>query len=250
MFISVSVNGLDLGVAFADDFFSKFGNHDGHYIVGLVAEAHLVRRLRQIGYDVRLVLSHNVEIREIRRGDFVYECVGDYGEVIKDMPEELRRVFREFCEEGVNIRVGCDGNVPVFLEGNPLFKMSVKGVIEHFISMSKSRLFGPLIMFYSDLEPLIAALGDEIESMLLFSCGIEIYDGDLYLRKFDRESSNPTRSRIMNPEQVLDEIEKVFERNGIYLEREFELGLEISNRKTLEEGLKNLAPRIEAGAVT
>jgi hypothetical protein len=67
---------------------------------------------------------------------------------------------------------------------------------------------------------------------------IEIYDGDLYLRKFDRESSNITRSRIMNHEQVLGEIEEVFEKNGIYLEREFELGLEISNRKTLEEELK------------
>jgi hypothetical protein len=42
----------------------------------------------------------------------------------------------------------------------------------------------------------------------------------------------------MNHEQVLGEIEEVFEKNGIYLEREFELGLEISNRKTLEEELK------------
>ncbi len=66
---------------------------------------------------MKFVLSHNIEVREIRKDGFLYERIEDYGEVVKNMPGELKKIVEEFCEEDVHIVVGDDGNTPVFLEG-------------------------------------------------------------------------------------------------------------------------------------
>lgn len=120
------MNNVALGHAVADDFFNKYGNCDGHNIVGLVAEAHLVKRLRSMGYEVMLVLSHNLEIRSIKRQGFSYDCVGEYGKVLEKMPAELKAVVEEMCEKGVDIEIEDDGDVPIYLEGRMLFKTSFK----------------------------------------------------------------------------------------------------------------------------
>ncbi len=44
-YVRVFVNCVELGEASVEDFFSKYGNRDGHNLVGLVAEAHFVRKL-------------------------------------------------------------------------------------------------------------------------------------------------------------------------------------------------------------
>ena len=101
-----------MGCVNLEDFFGKYGNCDGDNIVGLAAEVYFVRMLRGLGYEVELAVSHN-EVRWIRKGGFAYECVGDYGEVLKSMLDELKTVVQEFCEKGVDVLVESDGGVPV-----------------------------------------------------------------------------------------------------------------------------------------
>ncbi|MGC8962287.1 MAG: hypothetical protein ACP5K1_07620, partial [Candidatus Bathyarchaeia archaeon] len=113
-FISVRVNGLEVGSAVVDDFFSKYGNCDGNNIVGLTAEAHLVRMLRRAGYKVMLLLSHNVEIRRVEKEGFAFDCVGNYGEVLDKMPDELRAIIEGFCEKGVDVKIEDEGETPVY----------------------------------------------------------------------------------------------------------------------------------------
>ncbi|MBS7611838.1 hypothetical protein KEJ27_06485 [Candidatus Bathyarchaeota archaeon] len=156
------VNGVELGEALIEDFFSKYGNRDGHNIVGLVAEAYFVRELWKADYDVKFVFSHNIEVREIRKNNFVYECVRDYGEVVKNMPDELKKIIEKFCERNIHIAVEDDGNVPVFLERKPFFKTSVKKILKRVITNSERLFFPSLAIFDPEFEPLLLALGYEI----------------------------------------------------------------------------------------
>jgi len=87
--VEVKVNGILVGHAIIDDFFNKYGNCDGKNIVGLVAEAHFVNKLRSMGYNVRLLLSHNVEIIRVEHEHFSYECPRGYGEALERMPDEV-----------------------------------------------------------------------------------------------------------------------------------------------------------------
>jgi len=94
--VDVRVNRVFLGSVFVEDFFHKYGNRDGHYIPGLVAEAYFVRELCSLGYEVRFVVSHNIEVRWIGKDNTAYDCVADYGEVLERMPSELKTVFKNF----------------------------------------------------------------------------------------------------------------------------------------------------------
>lgn len=246
--VRVLVNGLELDIVSVEGFFSKYGNCDGNNLVGLVAEAHLVRQLWKAGYDVKFVLSHNIEIREIRKNNIVYECVRDYGEVVKNMPAELRKIVEEFCEKGVRIVVDDDGNVPVFLEGKQLFKTSIKKILDHIIVKSERTFFPSLAIFDPGFEPLLLALGYEIHVLLFFASDIDILDGGLHLRKLETTQDGTKGSKyfkIKNSDEILDRIEEIFEKNAIYLKRDWWAGLEISNSKTLGESLKLLNPMVK-----
>jgi len=221
--IKVMVNNVVIGNVIADDFFNKYGNCDGHNIVGLVAEAYLVKKLRSMGYEVMLVLSHNVEIRSIKRHGFSYDCVGEYGEVLENMPAELKAVVNEMCERGVDIRIENDGDVPVYLEDRMLFKTSFKRTLLKIIAAHGDRYLSPLIIFNSEFEPFLTALSYKLVLMLEYGANIPI-----------------KRLPLSRVENLLDDIESILAEKGLKLESDYCDGLKISNESELIEDLRGL----------
>lgn len=210
--MTVRVNGVVVGDAIADDFFSKYGNCGGQNMVGLVAEAHLVRRLRGMGFDATLSLSHNVEIRRITRQCFDYDCVGNYGEVLERMPSELKAEIEEMCEKGVDIRIEDDGEVPVYLEDRLLFRTSFKRILLRIFSECGKMRFPLLMLFDPEFEPFLAAISYELYLLLEYGSNISI-------------SGLPPDG----VESALDRFEGMLAARGIRLERDFWRGLKISN---------------------
>ncbi|MEM1538303.1 MAG: hypothetical protein QXQ28_05580 [Candidatus Nezhaarchaeales archaeon] len=216
--IEVRVNGVRIGLAIADGFFSKYGNSDGSNVIGLVAEAYLVRKLRSMGYKVLLAVSHNIEIRRIERDGFMYDCVGDYGEVIEKMPSELKAVIEEVCEKGIDIRVEDDGDVPVYFNGRLLFKMGLKNAVLRVLSTFKRGAITKFAIFHSEFEPFLTALSCEI--LFILEAGASIFE--------------LPQDEV---EKILDNAERTLKELGIHLEEDFDIGVKISNEKVLLEAL-------------
>jgi len=224
-YITIRVNGVRIGFAYLEDFFHKYGNCDGENLVGLVAEAYFVRRLRSLGYEVRFVISHNIEVRWIKRGDFAYECVDEYGKVLEKMPSELKAIVQELCEKGIDILIEDDGNVPVYFKEKLLFKKDVKRLLNEIISKHRDAYITTEIIFDEEFEPFLAALGMEL-----------IYRLDYRLKTYLHKLP-PDRF-----EEVLEYVEKVLAEKGVRLDEEFCTSLKISNEEELAKELLRLAP--------
>jgi len=224
--ITVRVNGVVLGCVFPEDFFQRYGNRDGHYITGLVAEAYFVRRLWSLGYEVRFAVSHNIEVRRIGKGDFAYDCVGDYDEVLERMPSELKTIVEEFCKEGVDIYVEDDGNVPVYFKDRLLFRKNFKKLLYDMVSKySDKYITKVMIIFDREFEPFQTALGIELIYLLEYL--------------FETPLQKLPTSRL---EGLLEEVEKVLEEKGLRLDKDFWTGLKVSNEEELKEELRKLTP--------
>lgn len=223
-FIDVSVNGVRIGSASPEDFFHKYGNSDGQNIIGLVAESYFVRKLWSLGYEVRFVYSHNIEVRWIRRGDFIHECVGDYGEVLKKMPGELKAIIEEICEKGLNISIEDDGDVPVYFKDKLLFKRDVKKLLYKIISKYRDGYITRGIIFDREFEPFLAALGMEL----------------IYMLDYRLETSLRTLP-ISNLEEVLNDVEKILSEKGIRLDEDIWTGLKIANDEELAGELSKIS---------
>ncbi|MEM3692594.1 MAG: hypothetical protein QXI39_01030 [Candidatus Bathyarchaeia archaeon] len=189
--VYVKVNGVPIGLAFVEDFFSKWGNCDGNNLVGLVAEAYLMRKLESKGYHTKLVFSHNIEMRRIEGEDFSYDCINDYGEVIKHMPEELKAIIEEFCGEGIDIKIENHGEVPVYFNEKMLFKTSFKKIYAYLSSFSE-KIITKLIIFHPNFEPFLMALS------YVFLIMLETYIEIFFFQKFQDKL-----------EKILDEVDKV-----------------------------------------
>jgi len=221
--IRVRVNGVFIGSVDPEGFFHKYGNCDGHNIVGLVAEAYFVRRLWRLGYEVGFVISHNVEVRWIKKEDLTYECVGEYGEVLEKMPAELKMIVKEFCEKGLDIQVEDDGNVPVYFKERLLFRKNFKKLLYEMISKQRDGFITTGIIFDREFEPFQSALGLELFYLL-------DYRLQTHLHKL------PTNKL----EEILENVEKILEEKGVRLDKEIWTGLEISNKNELAEELRKL----------
>lgn len=222
--IEVSVNGVRIGSAFPEGFFHKYGNSDGQNIIGLVAESYFVRKLWSLGYEVRFVYSHNIEVRWIRKGDFSHECVGDYGEVLEKMPEELKAIIEEICERGLNIIIEDDGDVPVYFKDKLLFRRDVRKLLYKIISKYRDGYITRGIIFDREFEPFLAALGMELIYML-----------DYRLK---------TSLRTLPPsklEEVLNNVEIILSEKGIKLDEDIWTGLKIANDEELAGELGKLS---------
>jgi len=214
--VEVKVNGILVGHAIVDDFFNKYGNCDGKNIVGLVAEAHFVNKLRSMGYNVRLLLSHNVEIIRVEHEHFSYECPRGYGEALEHMPDELKAIVKELCENGINIKVENGEGVPAYLEGMVLFKISFKDMLFRIISKYRSKYLTRLMIFDPKSEPFLMALSYELILLLEYASKMPV----LSLQ----------HSRI---KQLLDHVETILRHHGLRLERDYCYGLKISNDNEL-----------------
>ncbi|MBO3842942.1 MAG: hypothetical protein FGF48_11110 [Candidatus Brockarchaeota archaeon] len=225
-FVDIRINGVEMEGALVDGFFWKYGNSDGSNILGLTAEAHFVKKLRKLGYEVSLVISHNIEIREIKKGNFMYDCFRDYGEVVENMPRELKEVVKEFCKEGVDIRISDEDGIPVYLDGRFIFRAKFEEIILHMLSKIEDEFITNAVLFdprMEEFEPFLIALSYELMLMLEYEVNIPIFK-----LSYDRAR------------KVLDDVGRVFKKHGIHLERDPFSGIRISNRKTLCEELRNL----------
>ncbi|MCL7402476.1 MAG: hypothetical protein LZ168_06815 [Thaumarchaeota archaeon] len=222
--IGVSVNGVHIGSAFPEGFFHKYGNSDGQDIIGLVAESYFVRKLWSLGYEVRFVFSHNIEVRWITKGDFSHECVGDYGEVLEKMPGELKTIIEEICREGLNISIEDDGEVPVYFKDKLLFKGDVKKLIYKIISKYRDGYITRGIIFDREFEPFLAALGMELIYMLDYRLKTSLH-------------TLPT-SKL---EEVLNDVEKILSEKGIRLDEDIWTGLKIANDEELAGELRKIS---------
>ena len=222
--IGVSVNGVHIGSAFPEGFFHKYGNSDGQDIIGLVAESYFVRKLWSLGYEVRFVFSHNIEVRWITKGDFSHECVGDYGEVLEKMPGELKTIIEEICKEGLNISIEDDGEVPVYFKDKLLFKGDVKKLIYKIISKYRDGYITRGIIFDREFEPFLAALGMELIYMLDYRLKTSLH-------------TLPT-SKL---EEVLNDVEKILSEKGIRLDEDIWTGLKIANDEELAGELRKIS---------
>ncbi|MCL7388798.1 MAG: hypothetical protein LZ173_02515 [Thaumarchaeota archaeon] len=222
--IGVSVNGVHIGSAFPEGFFHKYGNSDGQDIIGLVAESYFVRKLWSLGYEVRFVFSHNIEVRWITKGDFSHECVGDYGEVLEKMPGEPKTIIEEICREGLNISIEDDGEVPVYFKDKLLFKRDVKKLIYKIISKYRDGYITRGIIFDREFEPFLAALGMELIYMLDYRLKTSLH-------------TLPT-SKL---EEVLNDVEKILSEKGIRLDEDIWTGLKIANDEELAGELRKIS---------
>jgi hypothetical protein len=222
--IGVSVNGVHIGAAFPEGFFHKYGNGDGQNIIGLVAESYFVRKLWSLGYEVRFVFSHNIEVRWITKGDFSHECVGDYGEVLEKMPGELKAVVEEMCREGLNISIADDGNVPAYFKDKLLFKRDIKKLLYKIISKYRDGYITRGIIFDRELEPFLAALGMELIYMLDYRLKTSLH-------------TLPTNKL----EEVLNDVEKILSEKGIRLDEDMWTGLKIANDEELAGELSKIS---------
>lgn len=221
--IDVSVNGVHIGSAFAEDFFHKYGNSDGQNIIGLVAESYFVRKLWSLGYEVRFVYSHNIEVRWIMKGDFSHECIGDYGKVLKKMPGELKALIEKICEKGLNIIIEDDGDVPVYFKDKLLFKRDVKKLLYKIISKYSDGYITRGIIFDQEFEPFLAALGMELIYMLDYRLKTSLH-------------TLPS-SKL---EEVLKDVEKILAEKGIRLDEDIWTGLKIANDEELAVELSKI----------
>jgi len=224
--VDVRVNGVVLVSVFVEDFFHKYGNRDGHYIPGLVAEAYFVRELWSLGYEVRFVVSHNIEVRWIGKDNIAYDCVADYGKVLDRMPSELKTVVENFCKKGVDINVEDDGNVPVYFEDRLLFRKNFRKLIYGMFSKYRDKYITyAIIIFDREFEPFQAALGIELIHLLGYP--------------FETPLQKLPSNRV---EKVLEEVEKILVEKGVRLDKDFWAGLKLSNREELKEELRKLTP--------
>ncbi|MEM2921433.1 MAG: hypothetical protein QW470_07705 [Candidatus Caldarchaeum sp.] len=219
--VAVRVNGINVGTANVNDFFSKYGNCDGSNYVGLVAEAYLVKLLREHGYKVLLVVSHNIEIRRIERETFSYDCTGDYVEVLDKMPAVLRSVVDKFCEKGLDITLPGNIGVPVYFRDRLLFQADIKSILTTMIAKAKNSVVSRMIMFDPHMEPFTTALGIDLY-YLVESAGIQLL------------KTPPERLP-----KLLELMENVLREKMIFLEEDLWEGFKISNEKDLVNMLKS-----------
>lgn len=240
-YVSVSANGTEIGYAIVDDFFSKYGNHDGEDYVGLVAEAHLVNLLESMGYRVELVYSHNVEIRRIVGRGVDYECVGEYGEVLEDMPTDLRLVISEFARRGVNIQLDSNTGVEVLFEKNTLCRWDSGRTFSWFL---ESKTYAPLIddIFTRTHEPFLIALGLMILELIEVGFGAHVEEGRLVKYNKTKEGSF-VRAEIENKEGFLAAVEQALAESKINLVQHWEYGVRISNEREI---MKKLGEKLSA----
>ncbi|HDI32163.1 MAG TPA: hypothetical protein ENF80_05035 [Thermofilum sp.] len=238
-FIRVYVNDVLLGFVDAEGFFSKYGNNDGDNVIGLVAEAHVIKRLLEEGYEVKIIHSHNVEIREIRRGHLICECVRDYGEVIENMPRDLKELFRSLTDSGIRIRVRDNGRIPVYFEDKLLFRTSLKNVLRYLISKPLLLSFISPV-FETDHEPFLLYLGWEIMLMLFYASSMTSQNGKLVKVLGGKTRGGVRYVKVENVNEVLDRVEEILEKLGILLVPDFWKGLNVSNKRSIEEEFKRL----------
>jgi len=89
-----------IGLAIADGFFSKYGNSDGSNVIGLVAEAYLVRKLRSMGYKEFDKYPDEDRVRIIKRvGDEGWTRMMGYGRrwAVETALSTFERQYGEYC---------------------------------------------------------------------------------------------------------------------------------------------------------
>jgi len=234
-FVGVSVNGIEIGSAIVDDFFSKYGNHDGADYVGLVAEAHLVNFLEGMGYRVDLVSSHNVEIRRISGRGVDYECLGEYGEVLEDMPPDLRATISDFARRGVNIQLDSGAGVEVLFEGRALCRWDSGYTFSWFL---ESKEYAPTNddIFTRAHEPFLVALGLIILELIEIGFGVYIQEGRLVKYSKTKEGSY-VRADLEDQKGFLATVEQALQEVQINLAHHWEEGLRVSNRREIMDKL-------------
>jgi hypothetical protein len=234
-FVSVSVNGTEIGHCVVDGFFSKYGNQDGVNYVGLVAEAHLVNFLESIGYTVDLLYSHNVEIRRISGLGVDYERMEDCEDVLEDMPADIRKVINEFTHRGVNIQVDHKTGVEVLFEGRMLCRWDSGDTFRWFLD---SKVYASCndVIFARTHEPFLLVLGLLALDLVYLCSGVYIENGRL-VRYSKTKGGSAVRTELEKEEEFLDAVERALAEVKINLENHWEHGIRVSNKREVREKL-------------